>query len=74
MPAIIYAVSLNAHCQETADMQTLAHLLDAGAPDKAAVVTPNGPSLTYRTVSETRSKSWPQPCLPPASPRVRPLQ
>ncbi len=28
-------------------MQTLAQLLDAGAPDKAAVVTPNGPSLTY---------------------------
>ena len=33
-------------------MQTLAQLLDAGAPDKVAVVTPNGPSLTYRQLRD----------------------
>ncbi len=33
-------------------MQTLAQLLDAGAPDKAAIVTPNGPSLTYRQLRD----------------------
>ena len=33
-------------------MQTLAQLLDAGAPDKAAVVTPNGPTLTYRQLRD----------------------
>ena len=43
---------IHAQYQETADMQTLAQLLDAGAPDKAAVVTPNGPTLTYRQLRD----------------------
>ena len=33
-------------------MQTLAQLLDAGAPDKAAVVVPGGPTLTYRQLRD----------------------
>ena len=28
-------------------MQTLAQLLDSGAPDKAAIIVPGGPTLTY---------------------------
>ena len=33
-------------------MQTLAQLLESGAPDKAAVVVPGGPSLTYTQLGE----------------------